>query len=96
MSHAFSSLASQYGLSIQPDYCECSIHAMRTQKENGRSNVLYRLTKALSTPRSDGRGSKFPADRMPMGLLEYMVAFFDSETLPQVGKCKVRFNVISE
>ena len=86
MSHAFSSLASQYGLSVQQDYCEYSVRAMLTLKENGRSNVLYRLARALSTPRSDGKGSKFPTDRMPMGLLEYMVAFFDSETSPQVDQ----------
>ena len=33
---------------------------------------------------SDGYGSKFPTNRMPMGLLEYMVGFFDSQTSSQV------------
>ena len=89
MSHTFTALASQYELTIPDDYCECSIRAMMTLKESGRSNVLYRLTRALSTPRTDGKGSKFPTDRMPMGLMEYMVAFLDFETSPQVGSLKV-------
>ena len=67
------------------DYCEYALGAMTTLKENGRSNILYRLARALFTKRSDGTGSKFPADRMPMGLLEYIVGFFDSNTSPQVG-----------
>ena len=57
---------------------------MITLKESGRSNVLYTLARALATPRTSGVGSKFPTNRMPMGLLEYMVGFFDSNTSPQV------------
>ena len=60
------------------------VKAMAVLKESGRSNVLYRLARALATPRTDGTGSLFPTDRMPMGLLEYMAVFFDSNTYPQV------------
>ena len=30
-------------------------------------------------------GSKFPTTRMPMGLLEYVVNFFDADTLHEVS-----------
>lgn len=46
--------------------------------------MLYRLARELATMRSDGSGSKFPTNRIPMGLLEYMVGLFDSETSPHV------------
>ena len=84
LSRSFVTVARRHGLSVPDDFCECSLRAMTILKESGRSNVLYQLARALSTPRSDGKGSKFPTDRMPMGLLEYMTVFFNSELLPQV------------
>lgn len=57
---------------------------MKNLRHSGRSNVLYRLARGLATMRADSSATKFPTDRMPMGQLEYMVGFFDSDTLPQV------------
>ena len=59
------------GISVPADF----LQAMANLQKSGGSNVLYRLAKGLSTMRRDGRGSKFPTNRMPMGLLEYMVGF---------------------
>ena len=87
-STAFSSLASMHDLSVPCDYVRCSIKAMKCLKESGRLNVLYSLAKGLATPHSDGTGSKFPTTRMPMGLLEYMVGFFELENIQKV--CDVR------
>lgn len=60
-----------------------SLNAKKRLKESGRSNVLYKLAKGLATMRKDGMESKFPT-RMPMGLLEYMVAFYESDTIQRV------------
>ena len=85
LSKAFSSLASMHGLCVPCDYVQCSIKAMNCLKESGRSNVLYSLAKCLATPRSDGIGFKFPTTSMPMGLLEYMVGFFEAENIQKVS-----------
>ena len=53
-------------------------------KQCDRSNILYSLAKGLSTLRPDGSDSKFPAKRMPAGLLQYMVEFFAADNLSQV------------
>ncbi len=58
---------------------------MRQLKESGRTNILYSLARSLATARGDGTGTKFPTTRMPMGLLEYTVGFFDSDNLQEVG-----------
>ena len=84
LSQSFMSVARGRGLSIPTDFCELALKAMAVLKESGMSNVLYRLARALATPCTDGTGSLFPTDRMPMGLLEYMAGFFDSNTYPQV------------
>ena len=88
---AFSDISLAGGVNVPPDYLEYSIKAMKRLKESGRSNVLYSLARSLATPRSNGTGSKFPTTRMPMGLLEYIVHFFDAETLQDVS-CSFRCN----
>lgn len=87
LSKYFSALSTSTGLRVPPDFCNHAFCAMTNLQQGGRSNVLYKLARSLSTPRNDGMGSKFPINRMPMGLLEYMVGFFDSNTMPQVHVC---------
>ena len=57
---------------------------MAQLKHNERSNVLYNLAKGLGTPRLDGSDSRFPAKRMPMGLVEYATNFFVADKMQQV------------
>ena len=85
LSMAFSALAAKHYLSVPKDFVECSIKAMKCLKESGRKNVVYSLAKSLATPRNDGSGPKFPTTRMPMGLLEYMVSFFQAENIQNVS-----------
>ena len=82
LSNTFSALAANHGLSVPKDF---SIKAMKCLKESGRKNVIYSLAKSLATPRSDGSGSKFPTTRMPMGLLEYMVSFYQADNIQKVS-----------
>ena len=87
---AFCDLARLHDVIVPADYLENSIKAMKCLKECGRSNVLYLLAKSLATPRSDGKGSKFPITRMPMGLLEYLVNFFDADNLQNVSGIRIK------
>ena len=48
----------------------------------GRFNVVYTLAKAIGRKRPDGSDSRFPAKRMPKGLLEHMVNFYNADSVP--------------
>ena len=84
LSDSLSTLATSLGISVPTNFIGVSLQAMANLQKSGRSNVFYRLGRGLSTMRKDGSGFKFPTHRMPMGLLEYMVGFFDSQTPSQV------------
>ena len=53
-------------------------------KQCDRLNILYSLAKSLGALKPDGSDSKFPAKRMPAGLLQHMVNFFAADNLSQV------------
>ena len=90
---AFRDLARLRDVVVPADYLEYSITAMQRLKQCGRSNVLYLLARSLATPRDDGKGSKFPTTRMPMGLLEYLVNFFDANDLQSVSGTVINCNI---
>jgi len=52
-------------------------------EKGGRSNVLYGLASGLGSFREDG-SPQFPVDRMPMGLLQHMVDFFNCRSVQEV------------
>ena len=60
------------------------MQAMLHLKQCDRSNILYSLAKGLGTLKPDGSDSKFPAKRMPAGLLKHMVNFFAADSLSLV------------
>ena len=67
-------------------FIDLSLQAMKNLRASGRSNILYELAFGLGTQRPDGSGPRFPTDRMPMGLLEYVVNFFASQSMNEVSK----------
>lgn len=88
ISQQFGMLASEfYGVHISQDFVELALRASQHLLKSGRSNVLYALAKALERMRIDGSDSRFPAKRMPMGLLEHMANFFNAESYSQVRVC---------
>ena len=68
---------------VPRDFLSLSLKAMDNLKESGRRNVLYELALGLGSLRPDGT-PLFPTDRMPMGLLEYMINFFASSNISEV------------
>ena len=86
--------ATDYGVVIPNDYLLLSVMGMKHLESTGRGNVLYELAKGLGTMRPDGSDSYFPTSRMPMGLLEYMVNFFNAKPGQNVcTQCTCRINV---
>ena len=72
-----------HGFHIPSDYLKLSIQGMLQLEKGGRSNVLYGLASGLGSFREDG-SPRFPVDRMPMGLLQYMVDFFNCRSIQEV------------
>ena len=71
-------------VNIPSDFLQLVISASQHLLQNGRSNVVYGITKAIGTKRSDGSDSRLPAKRMPMGLLEHTANFFNSDSYTKV------------
>ena len=79
LSETFSIFAESHSdLTIPSNYLHLSLEGMKRLKESKRVNVLYELAKGLGIVRPDGSDSVFPTRRMPMGLLQYMVLFFNA------------------
>lgn len=85
-------------VAVPKDYLILSLKAMKHLESSGKVNVLYELARGLGTMRRESTDSCFPTTRMPFGMLQYMVMFFNSEpnksvsltmTLPIDAKCIV-------
>ena len=80
----------KYSVHIPSDFLRLTISASEHLLMCGRSNVVYGLAKAIGTERADKSNSRLPAKRMPMGLLEHMVNFYNADSYT-----KVKFSFIA-
>ena len=86
MSKLFSTyMASDMCVSVPGDFLTFAAKAMMNLKSSGRTNVLYNLAKGMGSLRADGATSRFPTDRMPMGLIEYTASFYVCDNVNQVS-----------
>ena len=86
MADWFSKFASSnYGVHINPDFLQLSLSASCYLKQCKWENVVYGVAKAVGRMRPDDSDSRLPAKRMPMGLLEHMLNFFNADSYSQVG-----------
>ena len=74
-------LAVKSSFDVPDGYISHSLAAMQRLQHAGRSNTLALLAKAFGATRSDGVESLMPIHRMPVGLIEYAVNFFISNTV---------------
>ena len=73
------------GMSVPCKFLSYASKAMMNLKSGGRTNVLYNLAKGIgSLIGADGATSRFPTDRMPMGLVEYITSFYACSDVNQV------------
>lgn len=70
------------GVKVPEDFLVLASSAIHRLSEKGRSNILYSLAKGIGTMREDGLDSRFPTQRMPMGLVEYTANFFVLNQVP--------------
>lgn len=73
-----------YGVKIDPDFLQLCFSASRYLKQCNRTNVVYGIAKAIGRMQLDGSDSRLPAKKMPMGLLEQMVNFFNADSYSEV------------
>ena len=89
LSQLFSYCAySSYNVRIGTDFLELVVKASKHLLQCGRVNVVYGVARAIGLMRPDGSDSRLPAKRMPMGLLEHMVNFYNADSYPQVNELR--------
>lgn len=66
-----------HNFTVPDDFLQFCLCAMKNLEAHGKTNVLYGISKGLGNLRPDGSDSLFPITRMPFGVLEYMVNFFN-------------------
>ena len=86
LSRSFSQYCASSGVEVPNDFIELAVKAMVHLKENHHSNVVYNLAKGLGVMCLDKSDTRFPMKVMPMGLLEYMVNFFNAEEMRKVSR----------
>ena len=72
-------------------YIRNSIVAMKHLRSRRKSNLLAGAARAFGMMRPDNSDSLFPVDRMPFGLLEYSINFFNAKTVNEVSIMKYVF-----
>ena len=89
MSKLFSSHACEHhDISIPKDFLKLVLDGLKHLRTCSRSNVIYGLARGIGSMRDDGSDSKLPARRMPTGLLEHMINFFNADQVRQVSFLK--------
>ena len=74
----------EYDITIPEDFLTLFLKASQHLKSCQRSNIVYGLAKAFGRMRIDGSDSRLPAKRMPTGLLEYTINFFNADNIFEV------------
>ena len=74
------------GVKIPLEFIAHSLTCMKNLQLAGRSNILSGLAKAIGTMRPDGSDTLMPVSHMPVGLIEYAISFFTSDSMYQVRR----------
>lgn len=72
-------------IQIPSDFLPLTLAAMEQLKKTDRSNVVYQLSRAVGTKRTDESDTLLPCRRMTMGLIEHCVNFFNSTSMHGVS-----------
>ena len=79
------SVASKSGLSWNlKGFLDTACRAMCELETHGRPNVVYFLCRCIAEKKEDGKTPLLPMDRMPFGLIQYQLEFFNATHVCQV------------
>ena len=68
-------------LRVSTEFFSIMLRGMRHLNKHGRINVIRALVQAIGIMRPGSSDSLLPAKRMPMGLIEYCVNFFNASSV---------------
>ena len=66
-----------YQVAMPGDFLQSSLKSMQHLQSFSKVNVLHELAKGLGTLLPHSSETLFPISRMPFGMLQYMVTFFN-------------------
>lgn len=69
---------------VPDDFIKLCLISMERLKQLGKYDIVYGLVRGLGIMREDDSDSHLPALRMPMGMLEYIISFFQAESINKV------------
>ena len=85
LSKMYSAVCKSAGfVEIPIDFLKLAADGMKHLRDCDRTNVIYHFARVVGTMRNDKSDSLLPARRMPMGLIEYSINFFNAEHINQV------------
>ena len=80
-----SSVASKTGLSWNvKGFLDTACRAMCELEAHDKPNVVYFLCRCIADKKEDGKTPILPLDRMPFGLIQYQLEFFNATHICQV------------
>jgi len=81
------SVASKSGLSWNlKGFLDTACRAMCELETHGRPNVVYFLCRCIAEKKEDGKTPLLPMDRMPFGLIQYQLEFFNATHVCQISE----------
>jgi hypothetical protein len=72
------------GGDVPADFIHHSLTAMKKLRNKGKSNIVYKLPRCISLIRVGSEESMMPLDRMPYGLIQYQIDFFNASHVNHV------------
>ena len=79
------SVASKTGLSWNvKGFLETACRAMCELEAHDKPNVVYFLCRCIADKKEDGKSPILPLDRMPFGMIQYQLEFFNATHICQV------------
>lgn len=71
--------STEHNLNIPTEFLDLCLKGMSHLESVGKGNLLYKLVKGFGTLHHDNSDYLFLTSRMPIGLLHYMVHFFNDK-----------------
>ncbi|XP_070562222.1 uncharacterized protein [Ptychodera flava] len=84
MDVAFKQIVEDVELDCPTDFLQLALPAMAHLQDKHKPNLIYLAAKGFGTMRTGGGDSRIPTDRMPYGVLEYSLQFFNASHTNQI------------
>ena len=80
----FSELARRQGIESTSSFIQLSLIAMKKLKAAGKHNLVFLFPRSIALCRPNSEDALMPINRMPFGLIEYQIQFFNAHNVNEV------------